>query len=96
MNALGGKKVRSRRARDIKLPLAPLSSSHLNPPVPMLPSQVKHLAYYSGAFALSLRRDIEGTLPATERHFLPARWCVLGALPPSWPGAREKSRCDFE
>jgi hypothetical protein len=87
VNALGGKKVRSRRARDIKLPLAPLSSSHLMTPVPMLPSQVKHLAYYSGAFALSLRRDIEGTLPATERHFLPARRCVLGALPPSWPGA---------
>ena len=87
VNALGGKKVRSRRARDIKLPLAPLSSSHLMPPVPMLPSQVKHLAYYSGAFALSLRRGIEGTLPATERHFLPARRCVLGALPPSWPGA---------
>ena len=53
VNALGGKKVRSRRARDIKLPLAPLSSSHLMPPVPMLPSQVKHLAYYSGAFALT-------------------------------------------
>ena len=44
VNALGGKKVRSRRARDIKLPLAPLSSSHLMPPVPMLPSQVKYLA----------------------------------------------------
>ena len=88
VNALGGKKVRSRRARDIKLPLAPLSSSHLMPPVPMLPSQVKHLAYYSGAFALTLRRGIEGTLTATERRFFPARRCFFAALTPSVPTAK--------
>ena len=88
VNALGGKKVRSRRARDIKLPLAPLSSSHLMPPVPMLPSQVKHLAYYSGAFALTLRRHIEGTLTATERRFFPARRCFFAALTPSVPTAK--------
>ena len=88
VNALGGKKVRSRRARDIKLPLAPLSSSHLMPPVPMLPSQVKHLAYFSGAFALTLRRDIEGTLTATERRFFPARRCFFAALTPSVPTAK--------
>ena len=88
VNALGGKKVRSRRARDIKLPLAPLSSSHLMPPVPMLPSHVKHLTYFSGAFALTLRRGIEGTLPATERRFLPARRCFFAALTPSVPTAK--------
>ena len=88
VNALGGKKARSRRARGIKLPLAPLSSSHLMPPVPMLPSQVKHLTYYSGAFALTLRRGIEGTLPATERRFLPARRCFFPALTPSVPTAK--------
>lgn len=88
VNALGGKKVRSRRARDIKLPLAPLSSSHLMTPVPMLPSQVKHLAYYSGAFALTLRRGIEGTLTATERRFFPARRCFFAALTPSVPTAK--------
>lgn len=88
VNALGGKKVRSRRARDIKLPLAPLSSSHLMPPVPMLPSQVKYLAYYSGAFALTLRRGIEGTLTATERRFFPARRCSFAALTPSVPTSK--------
>ena len=88
VNALGGKKVRSRRARDIKLPLAPLSSSHLMTPVPMLPSQVKNLAYYSGAFALTLRRGIEGTLTATERRFFPARRCFFAALTPSVPTAK--------
>ena len=87
MNALGGKKARSRRARGIKLPLAPLSSSHLMTPVPMLPSQVNHSAGSSGDFASSLCMGIGLIIPATERHFLPARRFVFVALPPSWPGA---------
>ena len=54
----------------------------------MLPSQVKHLAYYSGAFALTLRRGIEGTLTATERRFFPARRCFFPALTPSVPTSK--------
>ena len=87
VNALGGKKARSRRARGIKLPLAPLSSSHLMTPVPMLPSQVNHSAGSSGDFASVLCMGIGLIIPATERHFLPARRFVFVALPPSWPGA---------
>ena len=88
MNALGGKKARSRCARGIQLPLALLSSSHLIDPRPDAASQIKQSAYSSGAFASSLRRGIEGIIKAVERRFLPARRCVVAALPPSLPPAK--------
>ena len=88
MNALGGKKARSRCARGIQLPLAPLSSSHLIDPRPDAASQIKHSAYSAGAFASSLRRSVEGIIKAVERRFLPARRCVVAALPPSLPPAK--------
>ena len=88
VNALGGKKARSRCARGIQLPLALLSSSHLIDPRPDAASQIKHSAYSAGAFASSLRRSVEGIIKAVERRFLPARRCVVAALPPSLPAAK--------
>ena len=57
-------------------------------PRPDAASQIKQSAYSSGAFASSLRRGIEGIIKAVERRFLPARRCVVAALPPSLPAAK--------
>jgi len=83
VNALGGKKVRSRRARDIKLPLAPLSSSHLMPPVPMLPSQVKHFGLLFRGVRVDIAQGHRGDTHGHREALLsrtPVLFCSSDAL----------------